>query len=210
MRFLVIGFLFLATALRAEGERAGNFDYYVLSLSWTPNWCALEGDARNSEQCDPSKDFGWTLHGLWPQYHRGWPSFCKTAERPPSRRMTSEMTDIMGTSGLAWHQWKKHGSCSGLSAPAYYALSRRAYERVVRPPVFRKLEKPVTLPAKLVEEAFLKANPGLKPDMLTVTCKASRIQEVRLCLSKDLAPVPCGRDTIRDCTLKNAQFDPIR
>ena len=150
------------------------------------------------------------LHGLWPQYHRGWPSFCPTTERNPSRAMTRDMADIMGTSGLAWHQWNKHGVCSGLSAPAYYDLSREAYAKVTRPEIFRKLDKAVKLPASVVEEAFLKANPQLEPDMITITCKDGRIQEARICLSKSLDPVPCGRDVVRDCTATDALFDPIR
>ncbi|MEM9270774.1 MAG: ribonuclease T, partial [Pseudomonadota bacterium] len=144
MRWIWAGFLaILASAAVADGEKPGEFDYYVLALSWSPNWCALEGDARDAEQCDTEADFGWILHGLWPQYHQGWPAHCPSAERPPSRTMTSEMTDIMGSSGLAWYQWKKHGTCTGLSAPDYYALSREAYDRVTRPEVFRKLGKPV-------------------------------------------------------------------
>ncbi|MEM9581396.1 MAG: ribonuclease T2 [Pseudomonadota bacterium] len=210
MRILLALMLMFAAPLRAEGERAGEFDYYVLALSWTPNWCALEGDARGSDQCDARNEFGWTLHGLWPQFHRGWPSYCRTAERPPSRGMTGAMKDIMGTGGLAWHQWKKHGTCSGLSARAYYDLSRKAYGQIKRPAVFRRLDKPIKVPAKVVEEAFLKANPKIDADMLTITCKAGRIQEARLCLSKELDPVPCGRDVIRDCTMKDALFDPIR
>lgn len=209
MRVLLV-LLLTATLARAEGDRAGVFDYYVMSLSWSPTWCALEGDARKSPQCDPAEDFGWVLHGLWPQYHRGWPSYCPTAERTPSRRETEAMADIMGTSGLAWHQWKKHGVCSGLSSDAYYALARAAYGTVRRPPVFRKLKDPVTLPATLVEEAFLKANPQLAPDMITITCKDGRIQEARVCLSRDLEPVPCGRDVVRDCTMKKALLDPVR
>lgn len=210
MRKLVLALLMMATSLRADGDKAGEFDYYVLALSWTPTWCALEGDARGSEQCDASKDFGWTLHGLWPQYHQGWPSFCRTPERQPSRGMTNGMADIMGTSGLAWHQWKKHGTCSGLSASSYYALSRDAYEKINRPALFRKLKDPVKVPAKVIEEAFLKENPALKANMLTITCKQGRIQEARVCLSKSLEPVPCGRDTIKDCSMSNALFDPVR
>lgn len=209
MRLLMI-LVLLAGMARAEGGRPGEFDYYVLALSWSPTWCALEGDDRDSPQCDAAQDHGWVLHGLWPQYHRGWPSHCRTGERPPTRAMTAAMADIMGTPGLAWYQWKKHGACSGLSAPAYYALSREAYGAVTRPEVFRKLTDPVKLPASVIEEAFLKANPGLAPDMLTVTCRAGRIQEVRLCLSKGLEPVRCGRDTVRDCTLKDALLAPIR
>uniref|UniRef100_UPI003B524521 ribonuclease T2 family protein n=1 Tax=Roseovarius indicus TaxID=540747 RepID=UPI003B524521 len=202
--------LLWASAALADGEKAGKFDYYVLALSWSPTWCALEGDARNSPQCDETADYGWVLHGLWPQYHRGWPAHCATVERPPTRTMTEAMTDIMGSSGLAWYQWKKHGSCSGLSAPAYYALSREAYARVKRPDVFRKLKDPVKLPASVVEQAFLKANPGLEPDMLTITCRSGRIQEARVCFSKSLDPVPCGRDVVKDCQMKNALFAPIK
>ena len=209
MRVFLVVWLW-ATAAMADGERSGQFDYYVLALSWSPTWCALEGDARGSPQCDDTADYGWVLHGLWPQYHRGWPAHCPTVERPPSRAMTRDMADIMGSSGLAWYQWKKHGSCSGLSAADYYALSREAFERLNRPKVFRKLRDPVKLPASVVEQAFLKANPGLEPDMLTITCRAGRIQEARLCLSKSLDPVPCGRDVIQDCQMTDALFDPVR
>jgi len=212
MRVLVLALAGLITASMAwaKGERSGVFAYYVMSLSWSPTWCAIEGDARQSPQCDANADFGWVLHGLWPQYHRGWPSYCPTVERNPSRAMTNDMADIMGTSGLAWHQWNKHGVCTGLSAPGYYDLSRQAYDAIVRPPVFRQLDKAVRLPAKLVEEAFIKANPQLAPDMITITCKDGRIQEARICLSKSLEPVPCGRDVIRDCTATDALFEPIR
>lgn len=194
----------------AKGERAGDFDYYVMALSWSANWCALEGDARNSPQCHTSEDHGWILHGLWPQFHRGYPSFCKTAKRAPTRRMTGDMADIMGTGGLAWHQWNKHGTCTDLSAPDYYALSRRAYATVMRPSVFRKLDRTVKLPASVVEDAFIKDNPHLTRNNITITCRQGYIQEARICLSRDLTPVPCGRDVIKDCTLKDAVFTPLR
>ena len=209
MRWLLV-WITLASGAVADGEKAGDFDYYVMSLSWSPTWCVLQGDARKSDQCDARHDHGWILHGLWPQYHRGFPSLCRSTERPPTRRMTNDMADIMGTSGLAWYQWKKHGTCSGLSASAYYALSRETYERIIRPPVFRGLEQAVRLPASVVEDAFLASNPGLERDMITITCKNNHIQEARLCLSKSLDPVPCGQDVVRDCTSKNALFTPVR
>lgn len=209
MRVLLIWML-LALPAWAEGEKAGAFDYYVLSLSWSPNWCAYEGDARGSDQCDARHDHGWIMHGLWPQFHRGFPSYCPTSNRAPSRGMTSAMADIMGTPGLAWHQWKKHGVCSGLAAQDYYALSREAYERVVRPDVFRKLDREVRLPAAVVEDAFLKANPDMEADGVTITCRQGYIQEARICLSHDLTPVPCGQDVVRDCKARDARFAPVR
>lgn len=211
----ILGTMLLALIMgtspaRADGEPAGAFDYYVLALSWSPNWCALEGDARQSPQCDPRQDRGWVLHGLWPQYDRGWPAFCRTTQRNPPRGVTEGMTDIMGTAGLAWYQWKKHGRCTGLPAEDYFTLSRTAYDSINRPEVFRRLDKPVRLPAAIVEEAFLKANPQLDKDMLTITCRDGYIQEARVCLSKNLDPVACGRDVIKDCSLGNARFEPVR
>lgn len=209
MRALLI-LLFTCSAAWADGEKAGVFDYYVLSLSWTPTWCSTTGDARDAPECESGAKAGWTLHGLWPQYHRGWPSFCPTSQRPPSRAMSAAMSDIMGSPGLAWHQWKKHGRCTGLSAQDYYDLSRKAYQRINAPEVFDKLTQPVTLPARVVEDAFLKANPAWEPDMLTITCRAGHIAEARLCLSRSLDPVPCGRDVVRDCPLNDALLEPVR
>lgn len=209
MRALLV-WLFSVTAALADGEPAGEFDYYVLALSWTPNWCLREGDARGAAQCDARHDHGWTLHGLWPQYERGWPSYCRGASRPPSRAETGAMADIMGSGGLAWHQWKKHGTCSGLEGRDYLTLSRMAYGAVRRPDIFRRLDRPVRLPARVVEEAFLDANPDLVPGGITITCRDGAIQEARICLSKALKPVPCGRDVSRDCALDDALFTPVR
>ncbi len=202
-------FLMLAQPLKAQ-DVAGDFDYYVLSLSWSPSWCAIEGDSRNSPQCDDDANFGWVLHGLWPQYEDGYPADCRHSFRNPSRGDTSAMADIMGTSGSAWHQWNKHGSCSGLSPDDYYALARLAYERITRPAVLRDLNRSVTLPASLIEEAFMRDNDGLDADEITITCRSNRIQEARICLTRDLDLRDCGSDVIRDCTLDSALFDPVR
>ena len=209
MRMLLV-WLFGATAAMAEGERAGEFDYYVLALSWSPTWCALEGDRRGSPQCEDEADFGWVLHGLWPQYEAGWPSYCPTDARNPSRSDTAAEADLFGTSGNAWHQWNKHGRCTGLSSADYYRLAREAFGRVTRPEIFRQLEQAVRLPASVVEDAFLEDNAGLDADEITITCKAGRIQEARICLTRDLEPRACSGSVARDCRMTDALFDPIR
>ncbi len=209
-RLLAALALLIAVPAWAEGERAGDFDYYVLALSWTPSWCALEGDARGSAQCDAGQGYGFTLHGLWPQYESGWPSYCPTSIRPATRGQTGAMVDIMGSGGLAWHQWKKHGTCTGLDAAQYFDLSRLAYGRIARPDVIRQLDRDVMLPAQVIEDAFLEANPALDPDGVTVTCQAGRVQEVRICLTRDLEPRDCGADVRRDCQLDDALLSPMR
>ncbi|MFC2968976.1 ribonuclease T2 family protein [Acidimangrovimonas pyrenivorans] len=207
---ILLAALALAGPAAARGEKAGIFDYYILSLSWPPNWCALEGDARHDDQCDPRHDFSFTLHGLWPQYNRGYPSYCPSIQRPPSRAQTAAMADVMGSGGLAWHEWNKHGRCTGLTAAAYYAKARAAYDRIVIPQVFRQLNRAVKLPAKVVEQAFIEANPGLTPEMITITCDRGRVQEARVCLTRDLEPRPCERDVSRDCRMPDALMDPVR
>lgn len=194
----------------AQDDVAGRFDHYVLSLSWSPGWCAREGDARGAPECAPGAGRGFTLHGLWPQHETGWPEFCRTTARDPSRGDTAAMADIMGSAGLAWHQWRKHGRCTGLDGPAYLALARRAFDAVVRPPVFAALDRDVRLPAEVVEQAFLEANPALSPDMITITCRDGRIQEARVCLSRTLVPRMCGPDMRRDCALPSALMDGVR
>ncbi|WP_298429809.1 ribonuclease T2 [uncultured Jannaschia sp.] len=209
---VLLGFLLatLTPPAAAEGEAAGAFDYYVLSLSWSPTWCALEGDDRQAPECAAGAARGFSLHGLWPQYETGWPSYCRSPHREATRGQTAAMADVMGSAGLAWHQWKKHGRCSGLTAEDYFRLARLAYERVQRPAILRELGRAVTLPAHVVEAAWLEANPALEADGITVTCRAGRIQEVRLCLTRDLAPRRCGADVVRDCTLDAALLAPLR
>lgn len=200
----------LAPPVLADNEAPGDFDYYVLSLTWSPNWCAREGDARRDDQCDARHAFTFTLHGLWPQYEAGYPAHCRTTARDPTRAETAAMADIKGSGGLAWYQWKKHGRCSGLSSTDYFTLARRAYAEIAIPDVFAKLRDDVTLPASVVEEAFLEANPGMTRDQITITCDQRMIQEARICLTKELAPRRCGPDVIRDCTLRDAVMEAVR
>lgn len=210
MRKRILIALLLACGM-AQADQPGDFDYYVLSLSWSPNWCAREGDARDADQCHPRHDHGWTLHGLWPQYETGWPAYCDAPRSAdPSRDASDRMTDIMGSGGLAWHEWKKHGRCTGLDGPAYYALSREAYGSVTRPEVLRKLDRAIRVPAHVIEEAWLQANPGMTRDQITITCAGDQIAEARICLTRDLELRRCGTDVIRDCRNDRAFLAPIR
>jgi ribonuclease T2 len=211
MRNLVLAAtLALAPPAHADGERAEDFDYYVLALSWSANWCAREGDDRDDPQCDAGRGVTWVAHGLWPQYERGWPAFCRTGARDPSRSQTAAVADVFGGAGAAFYQWKKHGRCAGLSAVDYFATARAAFNSITLPPVFAHLRKDVRLPASVVEDAFLEANPGLARDQITITCADGMIQEARICLTKELAPRRCGDDVIRDCRMKDAVMEAVR
>lgn len=209
MRALATLALSILAALPAQAQdggpaKAGQFDYYLLALSWSPNWCALTGRARGDPQCDAGRGLTFTVHGLWPQHEQGYPSNCHTAEADPSRRQTAAMADIMGGAGLAFYQWKKHGSCTGLSAGAYFDTLRRAHAAVTIPPIFNQVSRDLTLDPQVIEDAFLAVNPGQTDRMMTTTCKDGHFQELRLCLSRELRPRDCAPDVARDCRLKDA------
>lgn len=202
---------FLAAAGMAEARPvAGEFDYYVLSLSWSPTWCSDLGDARGADQCDPGQGIDFVVHGLWPQYERGWPQDCVTSERDPSRRESQAMADIMGSGGLAWHQWKKHGRCSGLSARDYYQAIRDAAAVAPVPPVLDDLPRDVRVPPAVIEEAFIEANPALTRDGVTITCRGQDLQEVHICLTRDLKPRDCAPDVRRDCSRSKVLLEKVR
>lgn len=195
---------------RAAGDQPGAFDFYVLALSWNASWCAREGDARGADQCDARHDLGFTLHGLWPQREAGWPEYCASPRRDPTRAESAGMADIMGSGGLAWHEWRKHGRCTGLDGPDYYALSRRAYESVVRPALLRESPRDVSVAPEVVEAAFLEVNPDLEADGVTVRCRSGMLHEVRICLTRDLAPRACSAETVRDCAANSTLIPMMR
>ena len=191
-----------ANPLAAQQYRAGDFDYYVMALSWSPGWCRATGDGRGAEQCEAGGKVDFVLHGLWPQYEEGWPENCRSDEREPSRRETRAMADIMGSGGSAWYQWQKHGRCAGLSAAGYYQTARDAFASVRLPEYFVDLDRDISIPPELIEKAFIEYNPALTPDGITVTCRSQDLQEVRICLTRDLEPRACAPDSRRDCRAK--------
>ena len=120
------------------------------------------------------------------------------------------MADVMGSGGLAWHQWRKHGRCTGLSAEAYFAATRAASEGVAIPEVFDDLARDVTVPPAVIEEAVLEANPHLSHDGVTVICRDGALTELRICLTRALEPRACAPDVRRDCSQPRLLMEAVR
>lgn len=182
----------MASGAQAQGQYGrggtpGDFDFYVLALSWSPGFCELEGDReRSREQCESGANLGFVVHGLWPQYDRGYPSDCGPAGRTPSRIALEQTKGLFPSESLARYEWREHGTCSGSSPSDYFADVRRARDKVVVPPSLQKSDRDQTWTAIDLERAFAATNPGLRPDMMSVACKRGVLQEVRICMSKDL------------------------
>lgn len=197
---------------------AGQFDYYALVLSWSPSYCASARRDGYDPQCDRTdgRRYSFVLHGLWPQYApKGWPQDCPVSGRSfVPRPLINAMLDIMPNDKLVIHEYRKHGTCSGLEPQAYFDLARRLYRSVVIPDEFHNpYETKFISPADLVAD-FINANPWLKPNMIAVDCGGSgnRLTEIRICFGKDGQPTGCSRneDQQKMCRAPKMYLPPVR
>jgi len=197
---------------RRQGE-PGQFDYYILALSWSPSYCeARQGRARNrsqERQCD-GRPFSFVVHGLWPQYDRGFPSYCQVPPPRLDRNIVGSMLDLMPSPRLIFHEWDQHGTCSGLSPRAYFDGVRKARAAVKIPPEYVELERSISVTPGEVTEAFLKANPGLSRRAVSVFCDRTWLTEVRICLGKDLKFRDCTETRRHSCRLDKARMPAVR
>lgn len=189
----------------------GQFDFYVLSLSWSPSFCESGGGRGNSdEQCKRGRPFAFVVHGLWPQYERGFPQNCEQPAPWVDQKLIRSMLDIMPAYGLVIHEWRAHGTCSGLDAEAYFKTVRSASEHVKIPARFSRINDYIMVSPEEVEQAFIEANPGLAPDMISVTCDSRRLREVRVCMNKDLSFRACPETDARACHNPRITMPPVR
>lgn len=208
--FMLAG-LVLAMPGIARAQPPGDFDFYVLALSWSPSFCAEKGEARGSAQCGIRPERGFVVHGLWPQFNRGYPSQCGPA-RAPDRAAMALAAEVFPDDGLARYQWRKHGTCSGEAPGAYFRLVKAAREQVVIPPVLQGVQTDLTLDALAIERAFGVANAGLRPDMMSVQCaKGPALREVYVCFSRDLRSfTPCPEVDRKACRARDIRIPAAR
>jgi ribonuclease T2 len=188
----------------------GDFDYYVLSLSWSSAFCETPAGERARGQCDAGANLGFVVHGLWPQYEHGYPSDCGPAARFPSRTALESAQGVYPSEGLARHEWQKHGTCSGKSPTDYFADVRRARESIVIPTPFAAPKEEQTWTPVDIARAFIASNPRLRPGMLGVACASSVLQEVRICFSKDLRDFhACPEVSRQGCRVREVAVPPV-
>ena len=162
----------------------GNFDFYVLTLSWSPGFCETNPAGNGKAQCDSGSNLGFVVHGLWPQFERGYPSDCD--QRQATQAALALARGVFPDQGLARYEWGKHGTCSGLPPEAYFADVKRARDAIAIPAAFNAPNGDQNFSPNDIMRSFTDANPRLRPGMLAVGCKGGVLEEVRFCLSKDL------------------------
>ena len=191
----------------------GEFDFYVLALSWSPSYCeeaAERGNNGRSQQIQCGRPYSFVVHGLWPQYERGFPNYCQRPSPRLDRNIMTSMLDLMPAPGLIFAEWDKHGTCSGLSARAYFETTRKARAAVKIPPEYLELSSEKILAPAAIEEAFIKVNPGLSASAISVVCGRKRLSEVRICMSKDLQFRACEETDRRACRRDEVVMPPMR
>lgn len=190
----------------------GNFDFYLLSLSWSPGFCATPAGKNDAEQCAPGRKFAFVLHGLWPQYEqKGWPEDCGTEPVDPA--LVQKMLGDMPAEKLVAHEWQKHGTCSGLSEKDYFEEADEAYHSIRIPAQYANLSQELTVDPAEVRAQFAKANPQVGEQEFVVECSGNGryLSEVHACLTKDLAGRACNREEqAHQCRSNAVVMRPVR
>lgn len=207
---------FAAGPVSAQDRRQntpGAFDYYVLSLSWSPSFCESSrerrGGSADPQQCGP-RPFSFVVHGLWPQYEHGFPSFCQVPAPRLNRNIVASMLDLMPSPRLVFHEWDRHGTCSGLSPHAYFETVRKARSVIKIPEQYLDVSATKTVTPGEVRDAFIKANSGLTEKSIAVTCDSRFLGEVRICVGKDFGFHDCAETTKRACRRDRLVMPPVR
>jgi len=201
-----------ATAQDARQNTPGQFDFYVLSLSWSPSYCeaSAERSGRAPDQQCGERPYSFVVHGFWPQYEKGFPEYCQVPAPRLDRNIVSSMLDLMPAPRLIFHEWDRHGTCSGLSARAYFESARKARAQVKIPNEYLELKTALTVTPDEVEEAFVKVNPGLSRSAIAVGCDSRRLREVRICMTKELRFRDCDEMDRRACRRERLVMPPVR
>jgi ribonuclease T2 len=209
LTLLVLALAIPAFARDSSSDLSGRFDYYVLTLSWSPQYCADAPGDRDRRQCGSGRRYAFVLHGLWPQDERGFPQSCAEGGTLP-RAFVDDMLDIMPSPSLVRHEWATHGTCSGLTADAYFAAARRAFRSIAIPDRFRAPVRQVYVDPRTIVGDFLRDNPALPPAGIAVLCSGRYLKEVRVCLDRSLHPRTCGREIRSRCRGDEVIVRPVR
>jgi ribonuclease T2 len=190
-----------------DSEGGGKFDYYLLSLSWAPNYCAGHPSDHSSE-CKIGGHTAFVLHGLWPQASSGPPPMSCSNASPVATATVDHMLQFMPSRGLIQHEWQKHGTCSGLSAQDYFARAEQAFTYVRVPQQYGSLDHEQQFNVPEVEKSFADAN-SAPLQAFRVSCHAGELVSLEVCLDKNLHYQSCTQ-SVRECPVNRIEMRPTQ
>jgi ribonuclease T2 len=207
---LIAGLVSAAGLMPVHRANAADFDFYVLSLSWSPTWCAANDPDGRTAQCDGRRLYGLVVHGFWPQNEHGYPEDCRSSEpdRVPGGLLRSYY-DLIPSAGLAGHEWRKHGTCTGLSQQRYFGQIRAAFSKIRLPPVIFNGSINRNLDTGDIEDLMTNFNPGLPKDGISVLCDHDKLSEIRICMTKSLDFRGCGEVERQSCSKRTVTLPSI-
>ena len=209
---LLVALLWPAAAQRRNGPPStpGKFDYYLLSLSWAPQYCLEMGDDPNDAECAPGSHYGFVVHGLWPENLQGMnPRACSPAPKLDAATEKSVL-DILPGHPLILREWSTHGTCSGLTPAEFFKLTRTASQKVKIPAQYREPKKALIVPVKDFRQALMNANPGLSTENFALYCDDRFLREVRVCMDKSLNFRACGERVRNACGLAKMVLPAVK
>jgi len=156
------------------------------------------------------RPFSFVVHGLWPQYERGFPDYCQRPAPRLDRNIMTSMLDLMPAPGLIFSEWDKHGTCSGLSPRAYFETIRKARAAVKIPADFLELSAPKMIAPTEVEDAFIKANPGLSNSAVIRDLRSAALERSADLHEQDLQFRSCEEIDRRACRRDSVVMPPVR
>lgn len=175
---------------KKKTKAAPTFDYYLLALSWAPDYCRLHPSDRTAE-CAIGNRTGFVVHGLWPQRETSQGPPCGADGQKVTTAIVNATLKYIPTKELMQHEWDHHGACSGLSMADYFATVRKVRDSVTVPPALVAPSAESTMTASQIEAAFVAANPAMPPKAFRTSCASGMLQEARICFNKDLAARAC-------------------
>jgi ribonuclease T2 len=198
------------TALSSPSVATTQFDYYVMTLSWAPGFCDLGGKETSSPECAEGSGDGFVVHGLWPNNeYRPNPEGCRGQDATPAD--LDDERGVYPNDRLAAYEYRKHGTCTGLSPRDYFATVRNVRARLKIPEMFRTPSEQMRMAPEEIEQAFMTANANLRPDNMAISCSNGELVDVRFCLAKDLSSYAVCRKVARHtCQRGSIVVAPVR
>ncbi len=202
--FVLAALSMLIPSIAVARDEVGKFDYYVLVLSWSPDFCATSANAQREPQCQTGKKYAFVLHGVWPQYERGYPQSCSEESLP-----TAANCDIFPSAKLCQHEWQKHGTCSGLGAQGYLDFSHQLKQKVHIPPAYQSPDQAFRTTYTKLQTDFATANPDLPKEAVAPYCSdAGRfLKEIFFCHNTAGKPRACSAEVLKRSAKSCARND---